>query len=192
MTHSRSTARRRWLHVALVAAAGLGVGLLMVATVVEASGEGTAEEAAAPPAPTVVVNARSAGLRRYPCSECHAQIELRTPTTPPRTPHNRMTFKHMPGIEMCVQCHVRDDMDSLQLFTEEKVSFDESDRICGQCHPEKHADWQMGIHGKTVGSWQRVRIRYTCADCHPPHQPAYQHTVTLPPPRFPVFGIRKH
>ncbi|RMH36846.1 MAG: hypothetical protein D6689_21720 [Deltaproteobacteria bacterium] len=197
--------RQRWLPVSLAGVVGSVAAGLMVATVVRAAGPGEpttapadsqapearARETVAPAKPRVVVNRRAAGLKYFPCSECHDKIELRTPTTPPRPPHDRMTFKHMPGIEMCVQCHVRDDMDSLQLFTEEKISFDESDRLCGQCHPEKHADWELGSHGKVVGSWRGTRVRYTCADCHPPHEPAYRHTPTLPPPPFPRFGIRK-
>lgn len=191
-----SETRKRWLHVVLAGAGGMALAVAMLSTVVLAEGdESSAEpEAAEParPAATVTVNQRAAGLRNYPCSQCHDKIELQKPTTPPRAPHNLMTFKHMPGIEMCVQCHVRDDMDHLQLFTEEKISFDESDRICGQCHPEKHHDWTLGIHGKVVGSWQTTRVRYTCADCHAPHDPRYRHTKTLPPPAFPALGIRKH
>lgn len=166
----------------------------MLSTVVRAGSDEPTPEQAPEQAPgaTVMVNERSKGLANFPCSRCHDKIDLQKPTVPPRAPHDRMTFKHMAGIEMCVQCHVHDVMDSLQLFTEEHVSFDESDRVCGQCHSEKHKDWTLGIHGKVVGSWQRLRVRYTCTDCHPAHQPKYQPTKTLPPPQFPRFGIRKH
>ena len=41
----------------------------------------------------------------------------------------------------------------LHLASGERVPFDESYRLCGQCHGEKQRDWRAGVHGRRTGEW---------------------------------------
>ena len=139
----------------------------------------------------VYVSPRTQSLDTFPCSECHHTVTLQEPTLPPREPHRDLVFAHMPNAGHCYQCHNRDDLDTLRLFTGELVSFDDTQTLCGQCHPAQKRDWDWGIHGKQVGSWRGLKHRYACAACHDPHSPKRPAVKAYPPPSFPHFGIRK-
>jgi len=138
-----------------------------------------------------IINPRTTGMKDYPCLECHDSIEVRPPTMPPRGRHRNMTFGHMETVGECYQCHNPDDINTLRLITGVSVSFDESHKLCGQCHSEKKKDWDIGAHGKYVGGWRGVRHKYTCVDCHDAHEPAIGTMSAKPPPPFPRFGISK-
>ena len=47
--------------------------------------------------------------------------------------------------------------DQLHLASGEPVPFDESYRLCGQCHGEKYRDWRAGVHGRRVGEWNGAK-----------------------------------
>ena len=140
--------------------------------------------------PRVVVHKRAAGLKHYPCSQCHKAESSGEPKMPPRVPHNALRFKHMKYADDCYLCHDRSNMNNLRLFSKKSVPLDDSHLLCGQCHDHRHRDWKDGIHGKQVGSWRGARYRYTCADCHDPHSPKYKPTRTLPAPPRPKPGAK--
>ena len=64
-------------------------------------------------------------------------------------------------------------------------SFEESYRLCGQCHGEKLRDWRAGVHGRRTGQWNGHKQYLLCAHCHNPHQPRFQPLAPEPAPRPP-------
>jgi hypothetical protein len=121
---------------------------------------------------TVVVAARSTEVATYPCVEqCHVD---RQPNATPRAMsefHTRIRIDHASVMRFCDTCHVLEDADEFHLLDGTRVEFDASDRVCGQCHGEKHRDWSLGIHGIETGSWNGTAVRRACTACHDPHAP---------------------
>lgn len=80
----------------------------------------------------------------------------------------------------CLDCHSADHRDKLVKLNGEMVSFNESFRICGQCHGPTLRDWEAGTHGRTNGYWNRemdkegLSQRQLCVECHNPHAPDFR------------------
>ena len=132
---------------------------------------------------TVEIVPRTPYLATYPCGlQCHDDRE------PDPTPRELVSFHagreidHGPGLDWCGDCHSIDDPDRLHLLSGVPVGFDESDRICGQCHGPKHRDWEHGVHGLTTGGWIGTVSRRLCTACHNPHGPDRIEFEALPPP----------
>jgi hypothetical protein len=122
----------------------------------------------------------------FPCSGCHADL---TPNRTRRTltdMHTDIVLRHDEEHRWCLDCHDAADRDSLHLASGEKVPFDESYRLCGQCHGEKYRDWRAGVHGRRTGEWNGHKRYLLCAHCHNPHQPRFQAVVPKPAPKRPV------
>ena len=143
------------------------------------------------PGAPVMISPRSQILAGYPCSDCHETLSLGEPQVPPRGPHHSLRFAHMESVGDCRQCHDYQNLDQLRLITGELVSFDDTERLCGQCHGRQRRDWHLGIHGKQVGSWRGLKHRYSCPQCHDPHRPGRVAVDPYPPPPRPALGIRK-
>ncbi len=136
-----------------------------------------------PDAGAVVVLARTPRLATYPCMErCHARRVADPTVREMREFHTGRVLHHGPTLRWCDACHSLADLDRLRLFTGDTVSFDESYRLCGQCHAEKLRDWNRGIHGSQTGSWSGARARRSCTACHDPHAPQRPTFDPLPPP----------
>lgn len=133
---------------------------------------------------TVEIAARTPHLATYPCAEqCHDSLE---PSPTPRALvlfHTARRLDHGPAVAWCDRCHSMTDSDRLALFDGALVSFDESDRVCAQCHGEKHRDWSRGLHGAQTGGWMGTTQRWLCTACHDPHAPERLELEALPPPR---------
>lgn len=117
---------------------------------------------------------RALKVKSFPCMDCHKGINSIEPKFPLVRPHEDMTFKHMGSIKNCFQCHDFKDRNKLVLQTGERIGFNQSHRQCFQCHGGKKKDWELGMHGKTVGSWNGDKYKYTCANCHNPHHPKFR------------------
>lgn len=124
------------------------------------------------------------GGTAHACSECH---KLFTPSPV----ENRVLMQHKEIVmnhgmnTRCLNCHYGADRDKLVLHDGTLVNFDEAPRLCSQCHGTVYRDWQRGIHGKTMGSWDVTtgnQHRLRCNECHDPHAPAYKPLVPLPGP----------
>jgi hypothetical protein len=153
-----------------------------------------AEAPASPPSSkqVLVFTPRTLALEDFPCSQCHNKIEgAENPAGPVSSPHRGLLFDHMPAAKKCDQCHALNDMDSLQLIDGNRVSFDDSARLCGQCHMQRFKDWQIGAHGKRVGNFMGATHVYSCVECHRAHAPAFQHTQPKAPPPRPKLAIDK-
>ncbi len=171
---------RGWVHVRLAAAAAVAV-----AIAAEVPGEAATRPARpaaedkdsqfpVPPPPF------SEGI--FPCSQCHKDM---TPNPKRRTlteEHTNIVLNHGPG-RWCLDCHDLTNRDKLHLISGEKIGFDESYRLCGQCHGDKYRDWKVGVHGKRTGFWNGQKQYLLCAHCHNPHSPHFKPLQPLPPVR---------
>jgi len=120
------------------------------------------------------------------CDDCHklfASVPERTRGRP-RTQHTEIDLRH--GLnDGCLNCHDIAERERLRLHSGETVPFSEVAQLCAQCHGPVYRDWELGVHGKTVGAWNPELdqpVRYTCTNCHDPHAPAYPGIEPLPAP----------
>jgi hypothetical protein len=132
---------------------------------------------------TVEIDPRIPHLAGYPCgAQCHDARQA-DPTPRELTAfHTGRVVRHGPAIRFCDACHSLEHPDELRLMDGALVSFDASDRVCGQCHGEKHRDWELGLHGTVTGGWRGVVRHRQCTACHDPHAPGPIHLEALPPP----------
>ncbi len=137
----------------------------------------------APDGGPVTVLPRVPHLATYPCMRrCH---DNRAPDPTPREMrefHTGRVLRHGPTLRSCDFCHRTGDLDHLRLISGDAISFDESYRLCGQCHGEKLRDWEHGVHGSQSGSWAGARMRRACTVCHDPHAPKRPLFDPLPTP----------
>jgi len=121
----------------------------------------------------------------YPCSECHADLELNLKRRKLTDAHEKIVLQHGPRERWCFDCHNPDDRNKLRLASGTLVTFEQSYRLCGQCHGPKLRDWRVGVHGKRTGQWNGKRRYLLCAHCHDPHSPRFKPLRPMPPPRRP-------
>jgi formate-dependent nitrite reductase cytochrome c552 subunit len=126
----------------------------------------------------------------YPCSDCHADMETNPERRELEDMHTDIILNHAEGQRWCLDCHNPDNRDVLRLVSGETIPFEESYRLCGQCHGDKFRDWKVGIHGKRTGYWNGDKQYLLCAHCHNPHDPAFKAMKPLPPPVRP--GEARH
>ena len=121
---------------------------------------------------------------RLRCSECHALFKSEHQTDPDLRQHQNLGLDHGMN-ERCFNCHSEEDRNMLVLHGEEQISFDQVELLCAKCHGPTYRDWQAGMHGKTLGSWDRESPdfrRLVCTECHDPHAPAFDPIAPLPGP----------
>jgi hypothetical protein len=123
----------------------------------------------------------------FPCSECHADLEVNTERRELVDMHDDIVLNHGPADRWCLDCHNADDRDRLRLVNGTLVGFDESYKLCGQCHGTIFRDWRAGIHGRRRGYWDGAKQYLLCAHCHNPHAPKFEPMKPLPPPVRPQF-----
>jgi len=118
----------------------------------------------------------------FPCSNCHAGMEVNT-TKRELEFHQNIKLRHFDG--WCFDCHNPDDRDTLRLASGKVISFKESEFLCGQCHGTIFRDWKAGVHGKRTGMWNGRKEYRLCVHCHWPHAPRFKPIKPLPPPLRP-------
>jgi len=123
----------------------------------------------------------------YPCSGCHGDMEVNLERRELEDFHEDIQLDHGPKDRWCFDCHNPDDRDHLRLANGTLIGFDESYRLCGQCHGTIFRDWREGIHGRREGYWNGAKSYLLCAHCHNPHAPHYQPIKPLPPPVRPQY-----
>ena len=96
--------------------------------------------------------------------------------------HTDIVLKHDEEHRWCLDCHDAENRDVLHLAGGEHVPFEESYRLCGQCHGEKLRDWRAGVHGRRSGDWNGHKTYLLCAHCHNPHQPRFAPLAPKPAP----------
>jgi len=118
----------------------------------------------------------------FPCSECHLP-EDEVDTEPHEVDfHDTVVFEHDAENRWCFACHSLEDRDKLHLADGRLIAFEESYRLCGQCHGPRLRDWKAGDHGKRTGSWSGKKEYLLCAHCHDPHSPKIKPRAPMPAP----------
>jgi hypothetical protein len=120
----------------------------------------------------------------FPCNDCHGD-------DPPNPTQRELEEEHYDwklahGDLWCLRCHALNDRDNLHLSDGTLVPFEESWRLCTQCHGKKLADWRAGVHGKRTGHWLGTKEYRTCVVCHDPHSPPFERLEPKPPPLRPT------
>jgi hypothetical protein len=121
----------------------------------------------------------------FPCSACHASMPVNRTRRTLTDMHTDIVLRHDEQHRWCLDCHDPANRDYLHLASGERVSFEESYLLCGQCHGEKLRDWRAGVHGRRTGSWNGSKRYLLCAHCHNPHQPRFRALQPKPAPRPP-------
>jgi hypothetical protein len=174
----------------------------------------TARGQTAAEAPNFKVVPRADRIRNYPCTKCHDNQFVDRRVRELQDEHTKLVFEHGGGRFWCYDaCHKGTDMDSLVSLRGRRVSYDESYKVCGQCH-FRRLDWYFGGHGKRQGAWENQREipkvadeltvedrdqigRWTgertilnCTECHDPHSPSIKPFEPSPPPKV-RSGLRQ-
>ena len=86
----------------------------------------------------------------------------------------------------CFNCHDPENLDTLKTRDGRSLKWAESTQLCASCHGPTYRDWEIGIHGRVSGHWDRSRgpqQRVECASCHHPHAPQFPSLPPAPAPR---------
>ena len=121
----------------------------------------------------------------FPCNDCHSELEPNTLRRELVEMHDDIIFDHDSENRWCLACHNTIDRDSLVLAGGKLLGFNESYKLCGQCHGPKYRDWKLGIHGKRTGEWNGQKQYRLCVHCHDPHSPKIKSLKPMPAPRRP-------
>lgn len=122
----------------------------------------------------------------FPCSDCHdPEIPVNRQRRELQMAHTEIQLRHAEWGRWCLDCHDAGDRDQLRLASGELVPFEESYRLCGQCHGDKLRDWRIGVHGRRTGSWSGEKSYLLCVHCHDSHDPAFKPIEPMPGPRPP-------
>lgn len=130
---------------------------------------------------------RKGEMEYYPCMECHEDQETNPKERELTEEHDDFKLEHGGGRFWCITCHLEKNRDFLRSLKNEKIDFNASYLLCGQCHSPRQKDWYMGAHGKRVGTWYGERLILLCVECHNPHSPSIKRKPADPPPK----GIRE-
>ncbi|MCP4007708.1 MAG: hypothetical protein GY725_26295 [bacterium] len=149
-----------------------------------------------PPEPEPVLLAAPEIADDYlPCSDCHESSDL--PERDVREledEHDELDFAH--GNLWCYSCHNPNprDRQKLRLADDTNIPFEDSWKLCTQCHAKKLPDWRAGVHGKRTGHWWGPKEYRTCVVCHDPHNPPFKPIEPKRPPRRPeaIAGKEPH
>jgi hypothetical protein len=117
----------------------------------------------------------------FPCSDCHGEEPTNRTVRALEDDHEDLELAH--GELWCLHCHNVDDRDQLRLADDLLIRFEESWRLCTQCHANRLADWRAGVHGKRTGYWWGPKEYQTCVFCHDPHSPRFKPLEPKPPPK---------
>ena len=134
------------------------------------------------------VRSREAQLEKFPCDRCHsvplAQMKHDGKDGKPRA-HWNIALNHAGEQTMsCATCHNAANVNQVRTLNNHPVELNRSHEVCAQCHSKQASDWAGGAHGKRVAGWAPPRVSMTCAECHNPHAPAWDH-------RYPARSARR-
>ncbi len=124
----------------------------------------------------------------WPCTQCH---DNSSPVDRTRRvlkeEHTKIILEHDAEHRWCLDCHDAMNRDFLHLASGVTITFDESYKLCGQCHGDKYRDWRVGVHGKRTGEWNGKKQYLLCVHCHNPHSPHFKPLKPEAPPLRPTL-----
>jgi nitrate/TMAO reductase-like tetraheme cytochrome c subunit len=142
-------------------------------------------------APTLIrTDGDTSGFTCYSCHDEGKRIELRFDEEEnvilPED-HEDIVLQHGRNKRNnnCFNCHDQDAMDHLRTRDGRRLTMEQTSLLCASCHGPTYRDWEVGIHGRTSGYWNRAMgeaIRLDCTDCHNPHSPAFPKMAPAPKP----------
>ncbi|WP_369048924.1 cytochrome C [Tenacibaculum sp. UWU-22] len=124
---------------------------------------------------TFLIPDRKSKIESYACTDCHTKPLAKMQSKEFKKAHWNIELKHADSLTMnCLTCHNGQDMNHLKSLTAESIDFNNSYKLCSQCHQKQYKDWLGGAHGKRIRSWAPPRISMTCVNCHNPHSPSLE------------------
>jgi len=133
----------------------------------------------------ILIPAEAISMDYFPCNDCHSELEPNPLRRELVDMHDDVVFDHDSENRWCLACHNSLERDSLVLAGGKLLGFNESYKLCGQCHGPKYRDWKLGIHGKRTGEWNGTKQYLLCVHCHDPHSPKFKGLPPLPTPKRP-------
>jgi len=115
------------------------------------------------------------------CADCHAGM-MNPERRVLQDMHDDKKLNHGDGRIWCLDCHDPQNTYSLRSPGERKVTWQKSDELCGKCHAKIQEDFELGIHTKWLGGWDKPKISYQCVECHNPHDPEFKKIAPEPAP----------
>lgn len=123
----------------------------------------------------------------WPCSDCHSPEDSNPERRELVDDHENIKLHHDEENRWCLDCHDFENRDRLRLASGKLIKFEESYRLCGQCHGTIYRDWRAGIHGRRTGYWNGPKRYLLCVHCHWPHAPKFAALKPLPAPVRPEY-----
>lgn len=117
---------------------------------------------------------RKSQIGRFKCSSCHTDKPVLARNGLELT-HGDVILNHGENNQLsCIDCHHKEDRDFLEDKKGNKIDYNYSYQLCGQCHFRQKQDWLGGAHGKRVTNWAGERVIFNCTTCHNPHSPRFE------------------
>jgi formate-dependent nitrite reductase cytochrome c552 subunit len=128
---------------------------------------------------------RTREVEDHPCASCHLDRKVVMAEKRAADAHQDIQPVHPKATgSRCATCHASENVELLALKSGERATFDESYRLCGQCHFQQAEAWSAGAHGKRLDGWAGERVVMGCADCHDPHKPDFEPRVPFRAPHI--------
>lgn len=125
------------------------------------------------------------GSFEYKCTECHNDFTSAQRQNAEIPEHAEINARFNHGLNtFCVNCHHPSDRNSFVAHDGSPIPSTEPALLCSKCHGPTYREWEVGIHGRQNGGWERdnpARKKLLCIQCHDPHQPAFASMVPDPP-----------
>lgn len=125
------------------------------------------------------------------CLDCHGEPggpgrHRESEANPELAEHRSIkdTFDHGPSVG-CLNCHHPTNRIFYVEVDGSEMPAESADRLCAKCHGLVRRDWELGLHGRQNGYWDRTkgdRTRLSCIQCHDPHIPKPSPMRPDPPP----------
>ncbi len=133
-------------------------------------------------------------LTQMSCNECHSKIVPGLVAKKSVPQHPDIVLAH--GInDTCLNCHDKYSREWLRSPSFERIDFAESEKLCASCHATQFRDWNIGVHGRLNGYWDKTRgeqTKLTCVACHNPHAPGFKSVEPAPAPHYLHRNRSKH
>lgn len=155
-----------------------------------------------PPPPTSATNAATARLSAsqviksggdasgLDCYACHEKEKTPKISTDAKgnvilsKEHSDLVMQHGRN-ETCFNCHDPKKLDVMRGRDGKQYTWEETSQLCGTCHGTTYNDWELGLHGRISGYWDKQKggtLREECASCHHPHAPRFPSMSPAPGP----------
>ncbi len=142
---------------------------------------------------TVSTNHLDLVYSRLNCAGCHREseeVELEWDDDdiliiPPAHRQPPMRHGRFGRNNDCFNCHIPEQLDKLRTRDGKEFNLTDSTLLCASCHGPSYRDWELGVHGRRNGYWDRQlgeSTRRDCTSCHDPHSPAFPAMIPGPGP----------